>query len=71
MSPWSCPYYEEPPGRNRLYERPLKRQDTCSSRLLAVLSGDLKAYLSHLNPDLESLFQRPKDITVKFGIFFK
>ena len=27
----------------------------------------LKAYLSHLNPDLESLFQRPKDMTAKFN----
>ena len=27
----------------------------------------LKVYLSHLNPDLESLFQRPEDMTVIFN----
>ena len=35
-----------------------------SSRCLVKV---LKAYLSHLNPDLESLFQRPKDMTAKFN----
>ena len=41
--PGACACYEESPGRSRLYRRPLKRQDICSSRLLAVPSGGFKS----------------------------
>ena len=58
---------KEPPGRNRLYGEPLKRQDICSSRLLAVPSGGFKSVSVSSYPGLESLFQRPKDITTKFN----
>ena len=41
--PGTVLHYEESPGRNRLYRRPLKRQDICSSRLLAVPSRGFKS----------------------------
>jgi len=49
-------------------------EDHSNGKILAVPGSSrypvevLKAYLSHLNPDLESLFQRPKDITAKFNL---
>ena len=48
-------------------------EDHSNSKIFAVPGSSqcpvevLKTYLSHLNPDLESLFQRPKDMTAKFN----